>query len=90
MTTSSGRDRTGDVSGFCRWFDPNRGYGFVTSDLTKSKEEDVFLHGRHLKGGQHLQKWPVGTPVTYKKRLSEKTGKPEAYDANMESDNGRT
>lgn len=82
MTTSSGPD---EVFGVVRWFDPNRGFGFVTSRVDAPKSEDVFLHGRHLSEQDRARRWMLGAPIRYKVRNNFRTGKPEAYEARMEN-----
>lgn len=84
MTTSSGPEDE-EIAGVLRWYDPNRGYGFVTTDLKAPGNRDIFLHGRHLNPTQRQSRPPVGARITYKVRISHKTEKPEAYDAKLES-----
>lgn len=80
MTTSSGHEDADLADGVIRWFDPNRGYGFVAPSLNAPKSDDIFLHGQFFDRPVDTQvRWPVGTPVKYKKRISEKTGRPEVY-----------
>lgn len=83
MPTSSGAD---EVEGVVRWYDPNRGYGFVGSDA----QEDLFLHCRHLPEEQRGTRWPTGTRAIFKVRTNPRTAKPEAYEARIEGvTNGR-
>jgi len=87
MTTSSGHkiDEEEVISGVVRWYDPNRGYGFVARHLNAPKDEDLFIHSRHIPSGDRLTRWPGGQKITYKIRINHKTGRPEACEAVMES-----
>lgn len=81
MTTASGPDT---VEGVFRWYDPVKGYGFVTHDINADKGADAFIHCRYLPKRFQDTRWPPGHPVRYKQRSNPRTQKLEAYDVEME------
>lgn len=88
MPTSSGAEPF-EVEGVVRWYDPNRGYGFVASPYAGVKE-DIFLHHRNLPEDQRGQRWESGTRAVFKVRINPRTTKPEAFEARIERmTNGR-
>lgn len=77
-------------AGFVRWFNTEKGYGFV--GLTPFKEpnkKDIFLHGRNmLKPRDALRDWPAATPARFRVRTGPQ-GTPEAYDVEIGETNGK-
>jgi cold shock CspA family protein len=78
MTTSSGAKDT-RLQGIVRWYDPNRGYGFVALP-----DGDHFLHSRNLPADQRSIRPKPGTRIRFHIRTNHINGKSEAYDAQME------
>ena len=37
-----------DVHGAVKWYNPQKGYGFITPDPDSGLEGDVFLHSSHV------------------------------------------
>lgn len=86
MTTNSGPEL---ITGVFRWYDPQKGYGFVTHSSTAPAADDVFIHCRQIPQPYQDKRWFQGHPIRYRQRINVRTNKPEAYDVEMESSNGR-
>jgi cold shock CspA family protein len=82
MTISSGPDDAKLITGVVRWYDPNRGYGFVAPSLDAPKHEDAFLHCRALKPAQQSGRWN-GVAVEYRVHINPRNQKPEAFDVKL-------
>lgn len=83
MNTDSGTEEGPVLAGVIKWFDPNRGFGFVSIDLDARMEEDSFLHSRNMSKEDAMVRWPSGTRVQYRTRITP-NGKREAYDITVE------
>ncbi len=57
-------------SGKVKWFNPDKGYGFVTPDNQKAGERDIFLHANVLPDGIDAVK--EGQAVTFQTEDSKK------------------
>ena len=60
------------AQGKIKWFDPKKGYGFITPD---DGSKDAFLHISALEKA-NISQLEVGQPVTYE--LAEQRGKQSA------------
>lgn len=56
-----------------KWFNAEKGYGFITKPTDFPGNKDIFLHAKVLPEG--VTKIPEGTPITFQIRNSEKGAK---------------
>ena len=62
------------LTGICKWFDTNKGFGFISPDVGGA---DVFVHQSVIQA-EGFRSLAQGEKVEYKLGMNEKTGRHQA------------
>jgi cold shock protein len=68
--------------GEVKWFDDQKGYGFITPDVGRS---DVFVHYSAIEGTERRKTLEKGQRVSFLVEASERNGKPQAIAVEKDS-----